>query len=174
MRKITLTPEQLAHAREIGRKRQSKAIDEGRKDGQGLQATLEEDLDIHVRGALGEQAFAALFGGTVTVGYAGKPTDVRGVEVKHVWRPTDHLILPKTQKRYFHHNGRWRPLPAAVIVGSPPTFHYAGWAYATDVMLVEYCRQMQAGRPEVFAVPLHVLETSDPPMTSEEDETDDE
>jgi len=124
---ITLDGEEVELAQQVGEKRQVTNIAWGSEN---LRSSPRSDLEINISGFAGEIAFARLFDTELDMGNAHRvhDTTLHGatVDVKTFQWEGAHLLVP------FNKKDKQCDI-YTVMVGSFPTFTFAGWATNHDV-----------------------------------------
>lgn len=145
---VMLSEDQIVGALRIATVRQSENWAMGRKSTRGLNDENNWPLQMamHIQGALGEVAFAAMHRTTAEVGSIGASADVGRVEVKTVMSRTHSLIVRR---------GTPADTPCALVFLNPPRAELLGWCVAGDVMLDEHVKDV--GRGPQWFVPARAL-----------------
>jgi hypothetical protein len=145
---IVMNDEMMASACAIALARQQENWQAGRRSTRGLKddGNWPLQLGIHIQGALGEVAFAAMHRAEASVGTIGAHADVGRVEVKAIMDRNHSMIIRR---------GTPQDTPCALVFLDPPRAELLGWCIAGDLMQEQYLRDV--GRGPQYFVPRHAL-----------------
>ena len=151
---VVLDGEQESYGRSIGEARRRNAIKHKVKPGSNLKAPPQKELEIDIRGALGELAVAEWSGlewdaycnGT---DFKGRPDVGQSIEVKTVNNHFHRLIVAI---------GSAYPSRIYVLVSAQerPTYRIIGWCRGSDIDPETMTESLQPGR-SCYVVPRHKL-----------------
>lgn len=147
---VTLTLAEMLHGSNIGTIRHYEAEVAGRKSRRGLQESTQDILSVHIQGAIGEMVVA-------------KVRDRYFMPTVNTFKDADIGDNVQVRLRKHHH---WDMIirdddnPEHIFVhvtGWGPIYCVRGWAYAKDVMKIEY-RKNHGGHGESWFIPETVLQ----------------
>lgn len=141
---VILSEQQMLIAMQIALARQQDNWNQGRRSTRGLndEGNWPMQLSLHIQGAVGEVAFAAMHGANAEVGVIGSACDVGRVEVKSVLNHHHSMIVRQ---------GTPADQACALVFIAPPRASLLGWAIAGDVMRDEFVKDV--GRGSQWFVP---------------------
>ena len=150
MIKVSLSPEEIKFATDLGELRHNESIRQGKKDAHGLKISREEAKKLDIIGAIGELAVAVAL---------GIPFDA----TVNTWKAPDlgDLLQVRTATKH-NYSLLVRPgdkdeeVFVLTTCENLPDFHIHGWLWGKEAKQKQWLRSPH-GRPAAYFVPISEL-----------------